>query len=987
MKSVDKTVKKWLNYEEILLAITAIIAGVTWKVASWADPHYSLLGSYFYSAGLRKTVPKPFTPEPYVYVTLAHIKAIAIACLHYGLIILTLYLIWRFIWRQKVKRSIKPMRIILSRDDLAAPLTVGATFDSWAQTLQTRYMRLLLGNYPLSLIIAKQHTVAGRKGEIVLLMRAPERFMGMLAQRLQATWTSVRIEPYSEDITFGNMPVTAVFRPQRDTSIFGFRTYRDYNHSITESIVQVIDSVDEDTVMEIMLKPLPSRYELKAMKKMRRKEYLHGEDTYYNPADPGMGLLDQAQLQAVGKTAGRSWYRTEIRVAAPNLAVLQAIGGALAEASAENAFEYHRTWVRQPWQLRLMKAGLPGFFPFWREFALNGIFLSTIWQLPSARLRTPGLTRASTRRGPGAIGLDREVGGCTLIEDESGPIVLKEDDRKSGVLSIGQQGTGKSTVLEQIAHYDFRADKAVIVLDPKGQMADRLRDFVPEGRKVATWKLSQAETLNWGWNPFLQDIDKSVLISGVIASMKQVWGPEAIGPRSSDYLRLAMDYVLQTGRAAEGFVAVDEFLEHPEIWDSAAQVTQQPLAGWLRSEADRFASNEKFFTESLAAPKNKLREFLFYPKVRENLIPNQSIDLAKVIRDKGILIVSLEPGDNLHQQNSDLIATMLVTNIWDTIRRNGSLLNNVRTSLILDEAHRMVCDSLSNAMAEGRSYGLQLSVGLQFLTQIKDETLRDSITELLQNLFLFRSSLIKETEDYSKLFSRIYTNMIGPDAEIQDKLQFGPDDRFNLPQYQALCRMVVDGAPKPAFLGKTIPLFPSAERDIKLPWGTCPSEWLLGEESPIIIQAPVVETVVESLHVVKNINLQDLEKASQKMEQEVKIEQVKIEQVKQAEQVELVEQVVQVDQVDQVTQLEQVKVVELVETVESETEALKKLSVEIGLEDSNYQRLKTLYGIEILNEALKVATKKGKKLAKGKEVNFIEAVCKKSQMKIIENGA
>lgn len=1000
------TFDKWFKYEEFLFLFMVLVLSGSWLIIHWIDPKFNPLQYWFHSAGINKAPLHPLTPQPYVWPTI-HRLLHNISLTIQGLILIgILYFIWRFIWRKIQWRGIRTMRIILSRDDLAAPLTVGATFDSWAQTMRTRYINLLIGNYPMSLIIAKQHPSRGKKGEVILLIRAHEKFIHMITQRLQATWTSARVEPYDLPLSFPENPITAIIRPRKRTDLYGFRAYRDYNHSITESIIQTIDSLDEDTIIEFNLKALSSRYDDKVADMQRHYERELGELKQLNPADPGMGLVNQAQLQAVAKTAGRSWWRTEIRVVASSTASLQAINGACAEASAENSLEYHRIWIRKDWLIYLIKAGMPGFWPFWRSFPMSGIFLATLWQLPSARLRTPGLTRASTRRGPGAIGLSRDEGGCTPIRDEAGDVVLKEEDRKSGVLAAGQQGTGKTTVLEQIAHYDFRQDKAVILLDPKGLMADRIRDFVPPGRKVAAWKLSQEETHEWGWNPFLQDINHSVLISGIIASMKQVWDKDAIGPRSTDFLRIAMAYVMQTGRSSTGFAAVDEFLEHPEHWGAAARAVREPLAGWLRSEAEKHEENPRFFVEALSAPKNKLREFLFYPKVRENLMPSKSLDLARVIKDKGILIVNLEPGDNLHMQDSNLIGTLLVTSIWDTIRRNGSLQNNVITSLIIDEAHRMVCDALSNAMAEGRSYGIQMSIGLQFLNQIRDETLRDSITELLQNLFLFRSSLVKETEDYSKLMARVYSNMMSPDAELQDKLQFGPDDRFNLPKFESLVRLIVDGTPKPAFLGKTIPLFPSEERDIKLPWGTCPPEWLLSAHEttsvvPEVIQSPLVETAAPK----KSARRTSTKSKKTSTEGQGTIElptesnnSIKVADPEPVENNVAPENIAQIqatieENINEVIPqndisskpLEQVteqsikpKLISLREDIE-----LNPIAESIGMEHEEYVRLVRIYGIQLVTQALNAAKRARAKVPPNRVVSYVETVCKNKQNKAV----
>lgn len=824
MSDLPKPHSPLFDHQEVKYFIIIALFFILVFFPHYLDPKFNSL--VFIQALMNGKALPPFHPHNPLtnksFVQLPYLLVV-IKIIPYLLMFLIVYLLWRFYWRQYQRKQMRTYRILLSRDDLASPLKVGAFFDTAAKILSTRYLRYVLGNNSMNLALYRQPD-----GELILLLRTTEKYLQNITGSLQATWTSVRVEPYNLSLVFPKQPVVAVVRPRKRTDLFAFRSYRDYTDSVTEDLLSQMDNFHEPVILDLALKPLPDRYSDKVIRIQRKHQRDLNALAGVDSADPSLSIGDQAQLQGVIKQAGRSWWRVDIRIMAPSSDALKSLWGALSSSDAENQWLYHMVILRKKWILNLIQSGMPGFMPFALRFFLNGTFLSTIWQLPSARLRTQGLTRSPIRRAPGIVGLTRDPNGCTPVQDEYGSIELLEQDRKNNVLVIGQQGTGKTTVLKQVAKYDFTQDKAVILIDPKGSFADEMRDFVPQGRKVATWKLASPNN-QWGWNPFLQEVDKNVQISGILDGMIQRWGKEAIGPRSSDYLRHAMRFVLDTRQAAEGFPAVVSFLQNPALWGRFSGMVNGPLSDWLRAKANDYEENARAIIEHLTAPLNKLNEFIDYDIVRENLSPSKSLDLGRLIRDKGILIVNLEPGEYLHEMESNLIGTFLITSVWDTIRRNGSLAGQLKTSVLVDEIHRMVCEALSVALAEGRSYGLQSSVGLQFLKQVENEKLRESMVELLQNLFIFRSNQIEETEDYAKLLARIYSNLISPDSEMQDKLSIGPDDRFNLPDYKVICRILSNGAPKPAFIGETIPL-PSttvAERDAKLPWGTCPPEWLV----------------------------------------------------------------------------------------------------------------------------------------------------------------
>src|SRR5258706_15533341 len=65
------------------------------------------------------------------------------------------------------------------------------------------------------------------------------------------------------------------------------------------------------------------------------------------------------------------------------------------------------------------------------------------------------------------------------------PVELTALARRQGVYLIGTTGTGKTTLLKQIAYQDMTdpAHPAVIVLDPHGDFTNELLKLVPENRK------------------------------------------------------------------------------------------------------------------------------------------------------------------------------------------------------------------------------------------------------------------------------------------------------------------------------------------------------------------------------------------------------------------------------------------------------------------------------------------------------------------------
>src|SRR3989339_39173 len=103
---------------------------------------------------------------------------------------------------------------------------------------------------------------------------------------------------------------------------------------------------------------------------------------------------------------------------------------------------------------------------------------------------------------------------------------IKTDDRRRHMYLIGKTGMGKSTVLENMIIQDIQAGHGVCVIDPHGDLVEKVINFVPPSRinDVIYFNPSDLD-FPIGFN-VLETIDpkyKHLVASGMMGVFKKIW--------------------------------------------------------------------------------------------------------------------------------------------------------------------------------------------------------------------------------------------------------------------------------------------------------------------------------------------------------------------------------------------------------------------------------------------------------------------------------
>ncbi len=132
---------------------------------------------------------------------------------------------------------------------------------------------------------------------------------------------------------------------------------------------------------------------------------------------------------------GRAYYWFDWRIVAPagRRDLTDAVTGALAELRQDNELRPRTIRLRRLTAHRARHA-LPALLPSLWTGALSAAEIAGCWHLPSARVKSAGLRRATTRRLPASAQISRDPRDMLLV-DEHGPVGISLADRRKGPCS------------------------------------------------------------------------------------------------------------------------------------------------------------------------------------------------------------------------------------------------------------------------------------------------------------------------------------------------------------------------------------------------------------------------------------------------------------------------------------------------------------------------------------------------------------------------
>jgi TraM recognition site of TraD and TraG len=372
--------------------------------------------------------------------------------------------------------------------------------------------------------------------------------------------------------------------------------------------------------------------------------------------------------------------------------------------------------------------------------------------------------------------------GITNFRNQSQPFGIKAADRLGHIYCIGKTGSGKSTLLLNMAIADIESGYGVGIIDPHGDLAEALLEYIPEHRIADVIYLNAADIeYPIGCNPFngINTYNRYITIATIVTALKKIWS-ESWGPR--------MEHILRNSLLTLSYYSKATLLDIIPLLTNQAfrsrviyAVPELSLHEFWKKEFDPLSPQVK--QEFISPIVNKVGLFQSHPVIR-NIVGQyeNGINIPSVLKEGKILIANLSKGV-LGEAGTQLLGSLLVTQFQTASLSRVSIPMQERTPfyLYIDEAHSFITKSLADILSESRKYGLGLFITHQFMEQLDEDILR-SIIGNTGTLIAFRVG----TRDAKVLAEEFYP-------------YFSESDIINLPRYHIYLKLLIDGSASKPF--------------------------------------------------------------------------------------------------------------------------------------------------------------------------------------------
>jgi len=643
--------------------------------------------------------------------------------------------------------------------------------------------------------------------EIHFYIAVPKASAEAVSRQIEGLWSDAKVEPANDYNIFNPSGINSgIYLKQKFSYALPLRTYVEANLDTFSPILNgmsKINEVGEGAAIQIVARPAYDSAKKtvylmveKLKKGAKLEDLLKGTEIGLKDVQKAVApevkkeekIIDAEAVKTLESKINKPLLEVNFRVVASSPsqyqtdAILESVSGAFSQFSAPSRQELKTIKPRNLDKLVYD-------FSF-REFnaeqsmVLNSEELASMFHLPASTTETPKVKWLKSKEAPPPADLP---GKGTLIGESSfrgerKPVYISEDDRRLHFYSIGQTGTGKSTLMTNMAIDDIRQGKGAAIIDPHGDLIERILSLIPEKRlndvivfdPSDRWRPLGINMLEYDAN---RPEEKSFIANEMQSIFNKLFLAETMGPMFEQYMKNALLLLMEDSSEPATLMEVARVFTDAEFREKKLSKAFNPVViDFWRKEAVN-AGGEAALKNMTPYITSKFNNFTANDYMRPIIGQQKSAFNFRQIMDDGkILLVNLAKG-RIGDINANLLGMIITGKILMAALSRADMPKEKRRdfNLYIDEFHNFTTDSISTILSEARKYGLNLTVAHQFIGQL-EEKIKNAIFGNVGSMVSFRVGA-QDAEFLAKQFEPV----------------FNENDLMNIDNFNAYAKILVNG--------------------------------------------------------------------------------------------------------------------------------------------------------------------------------------------------
>mgnify|MGYP001068756699 CR=1 FL=1 len=425
--------------------------------------------------------------------------------------------------------------------------------------------------------------------------------------------------------------------------------------------------------------------------------------------------------------------------------------------------------------------------------------LTSLFHFPAPNILNPRVKWLKTAQAPAPTNLPEEglIIGKNVFRGEERIVKISKDDRRRHFYIIGQTGTGKSGLIQELIRQDIENGEGVALIDPHGDLAEKVLTLIPSSRVEDVIYFNPGETerpigLNMlEFDPRFPE-DKSKVVNELLEIFEKLYNLKVHGfggPIFEQYMRNSILLTMEDPASGNTIVDIPRVLSDKSFRKHKLSRCQNIVVkNFWEMEAEK-AGGEAALANMVPYITSKLNAFIANDLIRPIIAQEKSSFNFRDIMDQGkILIVNLSKG-KLGDINSYLLGMIIVGKILIAAMSRADIPEEERKDfyLYIDEFHSVTTKTITTILAEARKYRLIMIFAHQFIGQLDEET-RKAIFGNVGSILAFRVG----PEDADFLI-----NEFSP--------VFSKNDLVNFDNYNGAIKLLINGESSRPFSVITFP--------------------------------------------------------------------------------------------------------------------------------------------------------------------------------------